>query len=105
MKPYESELTQFMREYLAAHPEEIESQKIGRAVWWDKTPRTRGPLPAPVWLCAVATPCHDRAEPWRVVARAGLAVVRGPWPGASLGVPWNTEEELPPRQNGLGLSS
>jgi len=47
MKPYESDLTKFMREYLAAHPEEIESQKKGRAIWWDKTPQTRGPLPAP----------------------------------------------------------
>lgn len=47
VKAYESDLTRFMREFLAAHPEEIESQKIGRAAWWDKTPRTRGaPSPA-----------------------------------------------------------
>ena len=32
---YESELTKFMREYLEKHPEERESQKKGRAVWWD----------------------------------------------------------------------
>jgi hypothetical protein len=44
---YESEHTRFMRRYLEEHPEEIESQKIGRAAWWDKTERTRGPLPAP----------------------------------------------------------
>ena len=35
---YESDLTKFMREYLAAHPEEVESQRKGRAIWWDKTP-------------------------------------------------------------------
>ena len=38
MKPYESDLTSFMREYLAQHPEEVESQKTGRAAWWDKDP-------------------------------------------------------------------
>jgi hypothetical protein len=32
---YESEHTRFMREYLAKHPEELESQRKGRAVWWD----------------------------------------------------------------------
>jgi uncharacterized protein DUF3460 len=42
---YESELTKFMREYLKKHPEEVESQRIGRAVWWDKTPAERAPLP------------------------------------------------------------
>lgn len=38
---YESEHTRFMRRYLEEHPEELESQKIGRAAWWDKTPETR----------------------------------------------------------------
>ena len=33
---YESDLTKFMREYLEKHPEERESQKVGRAAWWDK---------------------------------------------------------------------
>ena len=46
MKPYESELTRFMREYLAAHPEEIESQRTGRAAWWDKDPARVAPPPA-----------------------------------------------------------
>ncbi len=32
---YESELTKFMREYLEQHPEERDSQKKGRAIWWD----------------------------------------------------------------------
>jgi hypothetical protein len=45
MKDYESDLTRFMREYLAAHPEEIESQKVGRAAWWDKTPQARSAPP------------------------------------------------------------
>jgi hypothetical protein len=33
---YESDLTKFMRQYLQRHPEELESQRIGRAAWWDK---------------------------------------------------------------------
>ncbi len=43
---YESDLTKFMRKYLAEHPEEIESQRIGRAVWWDKRPDERSPTPS-----------------------------------------------------------
>ena len=41
---YESDLTKFMRHYLAEHPEEIESQKTGRAAWWDKRPEERSPV-------------------------------------------------------------
>jgi hypothetical protein len=41
---YESDLTKFMREYLKQHPEEVESQKAGRAAWWDKTVAARAPL-------------------------------------------------------------
>ena len=44
---YESELTKFMREYLEQHPEERESQKKGRAVWWDHAGEQRTP-PDPV---------------------------------------------------------
>jgi len=44
---YESDLTRFMRRYLEEHPEEVASQKAGRAIWWDKTDETRAPLPAP----------------------------------------------------------
>jgi Protein of unknown function (DUF3460) len=40
---YESDLTKFMRDYLAAHPEEVESQRKGRAIWWDKTAVERTP--------------------------------------------------------------
>jgi len=36
MAQYESDLTKFMRQFLEQHPEEIDSQKRGRAVWWDK---------------------------------------------------------------------
>jgi hypothetical protein len=43
---YESDLTKFMREFLAQHPEEVESQRRGRAVWWDKTPEERSPHPS-----------------------------------------------------------
>ncbi|HUN69391.1 MAG TPA: DUF3460 family protein [Burkholderiales bacterium] len=47
MAMYESDLTKFMREYLKAHPEELESQRKGRGVWWDKDPAVRTP-PVPV---------------------------------------------------------
>ena len=40
---YESDLTKFMRLYLEQHPEEKESQKKGRAIWWDKEPAVRTP--------------------------------------------------------------
>ena len=43
---YESDLTKFMRKYLAEHPEEIESQRVGRAAWWDKRPDERSPTPS-----------------------------------------------------------
>ena len=43
---YESDLTKFMREFLEKHPEEIESQRKGRAIWWDKTPEERAPAPS-----------------------------------------------------------
>ncbi|MDD5298596.1 MAG: DUF3460 family protein [Rhodocyclaceae bacterium] len=33
---YESEHTLFMREWLAAHPQETREQQQGRALWWDK---------------------------------------------------------------------
>lgn len=34
--PYESDHTRFMREWLAQHPEELDEQRAGRALWWDK---------------------------------------------------------------------
>jgi phage-related protein len=43
---YESDLTRFMREFLEQHPEEVESQRKGRAIWWDKRPDERSPAPA-----------------------------------------------------------
>jgi hypothetical protein len=39
MALYESEHTQFMREWLQQHPEELQAQKEGRALWWDKPVR------------------------------------------------------------------
>jgi hypothetical protein len=33
---YESDLTKFMRAFLQQNPQEIEEQKKGRALWWDK---------------------------------------------------------------------
>ena len=43
---YESELTQFLKQYLAEHPEELESQRKGRAAWWYKSPAERAPSPS-----------------------------------------------------------
>jgi hypothetical protein len=43
---YESDITKFIREYLKQHPEEVASQKAGRAIWWDKTPEDRAPAPS-----------------------------------------------------------
>ncbi len=43
---YESDLTRFMRRYLEQHPEELESQQQGRAIWWDK-PGEERTAPAP----------------------------------------------------------
>jgi len=45
MSQYESDLTRFMRQYLEQHPEELASQKKGRAVWWDKSADERTPPP------------------------------------------------------------
>lgn len=36
---YVSEYTQFMRDWLEQHPEELDVQKNGRALWWDRGPR------------------------------------------------------------------
>ena len=36
MAIYESDHTKFMREWMAKHPEELEEQKKGRALWWDR---------------------------------------------------------------------
>ena len=35
-KPYESEFTVFMRDWLESHPEQREVQRTGRALWWDR---------------------------------------------------------------------
>jgi hypothetical protein len=38
---YESETTQFMRDFFEKHPEEVVSQREGRGIWWDKDARER----------------------------------------------------------------
>ena len=45
MALYESDITKFMRMFLDQHPEEIDSQKKGRAIWWDKTGDERSSPP------------------------------------------------------------
>lgn len=47
MPAYESDLTQFMRRFLAQHPEELASQREGRGIWWDKDPAVRTAPPGP----------------------------------------------------------
>ena len=42
---YQSDYTKFMDDYLARHPEEVASQRKGRAAWWDKAPAERSPVP------------------------------------------------------------
>lgn len=36
MAMYESDHTKFIREWLEKHPRELQEQKKGRALWWDK---------------------------------------------------------------------
>lgn len=40
MAGYESEHTKWMREWLEKHPDELQEQKAGRALWWDKPPQS-----------------------------------------------------------------
>ena len=46
MAQYESDITKFIRNFLEQHPEEIASQRKGRAIWWDK-PRDERTQPPP----------------------------------------------------------
>ena len=36
MNPYESDITKFIRDFLARHPEVVEKQARARATWWDR---------------------------------------------------------------------
>lgn len=47
MAQYESDITKFIRGFLEEHPEEIASQRKGRAIWWDKPRDERTPPPPP----------------------------------------------------------
>jgi hypothetical protein len=47
MAQYESDITKFIRNFLEQHPEEIASQRKGRAIWWDKPRDERTPPPPP----------------------------------------------------------
>ena len=40
MARYESDHTKFMREWMEKHPQEEQEQQKGRALWWDKAPRS-----------------------------------------------------------------
>ena len=43
---YQSDITRFMGDYLSRHPEEVDSQRQGRAIWWDKTADEKSPHPS-----------------------------------------------------------
>ena len=47
MAQYESDITKFIRNFLEEHPEEVASQRTGRAIWWDKPRDERTPPPPP----------------------------------------------------------
>jgi hypothetical protein len=36
MANYESEMTQFLRDFLKKHPEVVDKQRRARATWWDR---------------------------------------------------------------------
>ena len=36
MKNYESETTQFIRDFLNKHPEVVDKQRQARTTWWDR---------------------------------------------------------------------
>jgi hypothetical protein len=36
LKNYVSETTQFIRDFLAKHPEVVDKQRRARATWWDR---------------------------------------------------------------------
>ncbi|HVY06255.1 MAG TPA: DUF3460 family protein [Burkholderiales bacterium] len=36
MKNYESEATQFIRDFLRKHPEVVDKQRVNRTTWWDR---------------------------------------------------------------------
>jgi len=35
-KPYESDTTRFIRDFLQQHPEVVEKQRNARSTWWDR---------------------------------------------------------------------
>lgn len=60
MAQYESDHTRFMREWLERHPEERLEQQAGRALWWDKAPRTPDDLRRETESRVVQKPyCYD----------------------------------------------
>lgn len=42
-KPYESDVTRFIRDFLNKHPEVVEKQRAARSTWWDR-PQNREQL-------------------------------------------------------------
>ena len=36
-KPYESDITCFIRDFLNKNPEVVEEQRAARSMWWDRT--------------------------------------------------------------------
>ena len=42
---YVSDHTRFMRDLIDNKPDLLGKQREGRAIWWDKTPEERAPVP------------------------------------------------------------
>ena len=42
-KPYESDTTRFIRDFLQKHPEVVDKQRTARSTWWDR-PQNREQL-------------------------------------------------------------
>lgn len=60
MARYESEHTRYMREWLEKHPEEREVRRSGRALWWDRLPRSPDDLRRTKESCVPQKPyCYD----------------------------------------------
>ena len=66
---YESEITRFIRDFLAKNPQVVEQQKKNRATWWDKPQdlevtreRAEADVPAPSYVY-FPPPVRDDSKP------------------------------------------
>ena len=62
MANYESDHTTWMREWLAKHPEELQEQKAGRALWWDRPVQDQDTLRRQAASCVPQKPYYYDAN-------------------------------------------